>query len=49
MVAADSPWYSGCWLTLVAITTSERLPRALTHLPMRVSDSPPLLPSTQAE
>ncbi|CAM5284921.1 hypothetical protein SALBM311S_10324 [Streptomyces alboniger] len=49
MLAADRPWYSGCWLTLVAMTTSERFPRALTHLPMMVSDSPPELPSTHAE
>ncbi|CAM5630775.1 hypothetical protein SRIMM317S_05269 [Streptomyces rimosus subsp. rimosus] len=35
--------------TLVAMTTWSRLPREASQLPMTVSDSPPLLPGTQAE
>src|SRR5882762_890450 len=35
--------------TLVATTTLSRLPLFLSHLPMMVSDSPPLLPGAQRE
>ncbi len=35
--------------TLVAMTTRLRAPRARSHLPMMISDSPPLLPGTQWE
>ena len=35
--------------TLVAISTSSRLRRRFSHSPIRVSDSPPLWPGTQAE
>ena len=35
--------------TLVAMTTLSRLPLFFSHLPMMVSDSPPLLPGTHLE
>ena len=44
MFAGDSPGRAGSEPTLVAITTSSRLPRAAVHSPMIVSDSPPEFP-----
>src|SRR5882757_608941 len=44
MFLADSPGWTGHEPTLVASTTSARLPRAVSQLPMMVSDSPPELP-----
>ena len=35
--------------TLVAMTSLSRPPRAFSHLPMMVSDSPPLWPGTHLE
>ena len=49
IVAGDSPSTPGDLPTFVATTMSSRLPRAAIQLPMIVSDSPPLLPGTQAE
>ena len=45
----DSPRNCGCLLTLVAMITESRLPRAAVHSPMIVSDSPPACPGTHAE
>ena len=36
-------------ITLVAMTTAARLPRADIHWPSTVSDSPPALPGAQRE
>src|SRR6201991_1628929 len=44
MLARESPCRSGHEPTFVAITMSSRLPRAASHSPMIVSDSPPELP-----
>ena len=44
MFAAESPWRSGHEPTFVAMTTSSRRPRAVSHSPMMVSDSPPEFP-----
>ena len=49
MLFADRPRNCGCLLTLVAMTTESRFPRAFVHSPMIVSDSPPLCPGTHAE
>lgn len=49
MVVAESPLKWGWAPTLVATTMSARLPREASQRPMTVSDSPPSLPSAQAE
>ena len=49
MFFGDSPSRPGFAETLVATTTSSRLPREASHCPITVSDSPPELPSTQYE
>ena len=36
-------------ITLVAMMTARRLPRAFIHLPSTSSDSPPVWPGTQRE